>query len=682
MVLQRKQPARHLDFKRRHAGSWTSRCLRARDDKCQSRQSRLCKNRRVLLRDFKVRRFRNVLDSGSIPVETDVTCLVGKNESGKTALLHALERLNPARRASFTLETDYPRWLLVRDRKQSTAEATRPTSAVFELEDTDRAAIEEFVGPGVVKGDTVEISRGYDGTLCLMVSPDESKAVTNLVKKAGASATTKKLLETNSFDGLAGSSNAARESVDLTEKTTQELAALEEGVAELLPESISFEMVMLNFIRDLLPKFFYFGEYSTLPGRVDLRKLAGDQPPASTGLQTAWALLRLAGTDTTRLGEEDYELRVAELEAVSIDLTRQVFAYWTQNTELSVEIDVDKVTEQEPTGETAVARFLDVRVRDQRHGYTGNFGQRSSGFQWFFSFLAAFSEFEAYEGRVIVLLDEPALNLHARAQHDFLRFINERLAPSHQVIYTTHSPFMVETDSLDRVRIVEDKGPDQGAEVSTEVLATDRDSLFPLQAALGYDIAQSLFVGPNNLLVEGTSDFTYLTTMSDHLKAGGRTSLDERLRILPCGGVQNIPTFVALLGAHLEVSVLIDSGTKGAQRLTELASRGLLDPSRLVTVGEVTGSNNADIEDLFEIDDYLLIFNEAMGQNLAAADLPPGDRIVKRIAEKTGVDFEHGGPADHFLRHRDEILPKISPVSLDRFEQLIERINQTLPPTG
>jgi len=77
---------------------------------------------------------------------------------------------------------------------------------------------------------------------------------------------------------------------------------------------------------------------------------------------------------------------------------------------------------------------------------------------------------------VVVLLDQPA------------RFINDRLAPNHQVIYTTHSPFMVETGRLERTRVVEDKGSDLGAEVSTEALATDRDSLFPLQAALGYDI--------------------------------------------------------------------------------------------------------------------------------------------------------------------------------------------------
>jgi hypothetical protein len=214
--------------------------------------------------------------------------------------------------------------------------------------------------------------------------------------------------------------------------------------------------------------------------------------------------------------------------------------------------------------------------------------------------------------------------------------------------------------------------------VTTEVLATDRDSLFPLQAALGYDIAQNLFVGPNNLLVEGTSDFTYLTLISDHLKKEGRTNLDERWRILPCGGVQNIPTFVALLGSHLDVSVLIDSGTQGAQRLTELGKRGLLDPARMVAVGQITGAKNADIEDVFTIDDYLTIFNAAMGESLSESDLPPGDRIVRRLTELRG-DFEHGDPADYFLRHRDELLPKLSSATLENFERLIEQLNNTLP---
>jgi len=371
--------------------------------------------------------------------------------------------------------------------------------------------------------------------------------------------------------------------------------------------------------------------------------------------------------------------RKAELEAVSNELTSQVFEYWTQNKDLSVDIDVDKETRSEPNGRTAVARYLDVRVRDRRHGYTNNFGQRSSGFQWFFSFLAAFSEFENLDAGVIVLLDEPALALHGRAQADFLRFINERLAPSAQVIYTTHSPFMVEVGHLERVRIVEDKGPQVGARATTEVFATDRDSIFPLQGALGYDIAQSLFIGPDNLVVEGTSDFTYLTVISDYLGTLKRSTLDRRWHIRPSGGSSNIPTYVALIGPHLDVTVLVDAGTEGMQRLTNMTKRGILQGQRLITIAEITGTSNADIEDLFSVSDYLMLFNAAKGKPIVTEKkLPPGDRIVKRIANVRGGDFDHGLPADYLLRNRDTVCTRFSEDTLRGFEQLIRRINQTL----
>jgi predicted ATP-dependent endonuclease of OLD family len=74
----------------------------------------------------------------------------------------------------------------------------------------------------------------------------------------------------------------------------------------------------------------------------------------------------------------------------------------------------------------------------------------------------------------------PALGLHARAQKDFLRYIDEQFAPTRQVIYSTHSPFMVQPGQLDRVRMVEDHGREVGSTISSDVLATDPDTLFPL----------------------------------------------------------------------------------------------------------------------------------------------------------------------------------------------------------
>lgn len=683
----------------------------------------------MLLRDFQVFRFRNVIDSEPIPVETDVTCLVGKNESGKTALLQALELLNPARPLDFNIPDQYPRWLLADDRKAGSIESVVAVQAAFDLEEADLAAVEEVVGSGTFKGSAVTVTRDYGGEPSIELEVDEAKAVAGLVKAAGASPALRKRLNTESVVALTASIADVREAAEraeqeqeaakqaeaaaadpvegedategaeegkgaaasqatstpasadalLSEAEVEQLATVESAVAELLADEETLDDRVAAVLLERLPKFFYFSDYSILPGRVDLNELAGGEPPASSELQTAWALLQLASTDTSLVGTEDFELRQAELEAVANKLTKEVSTYWTQNPDLWVSVVADQETVEHPSGPTAVVRFLDFRVTDRRHNYSNNFSQRSSGFKWFFSFLAAFSEFEEREERVIVLLDEPALTLHARAQADFLRFIEERLATTHQVVYTTHSPFMVETGRLERVRIVEDKGPDVGVKVTTEVMATERDSLFPLQAALGYDIAQSLFVGADNLLVEGTSDFTYLTLMSELLASQGRTALDPRWHILPCGGATNIATFVALLGGHLEVTVLVDSGTKGIQRLVEMGRSGQLEPTRLITVGATVGRKNADIEDLFEVDDYLAVFNPALKQKLKASDLPEGDRIVKRLADKLGGDFEHGQPADYLLRHRDEILPTLSETTLDNFERLIEVINTTLP---
>nr|WP_276548236.1 AAA family ATPase [Brachybacterium muris] len=344
---------------------------------------------------------------------------------------------------------------------------------------------------------------------------------------------------------------------------------------------------------------------------------------------------------------------------------------------MRVQFDIDrKIEEIQPHRQAITKTFLDIRVEDTRHAFTNNFGQRSSGFRWFFSFLAAFTEFEGRNEPVVVLLDEPGLTLHARAQGDLLRFINERLASAVQVLYTTHSPFLVEADKIDRVRIVEDGGPQTGATVTQEALSVGESSIFPLQAALGYDIAQHLFIGQTNLLVEGPSDFVYLDAVSRLLRDGERTALDERWRVLPTGGAANIPAFVALMGRSLDVTVLIDSGTEGADRLEKAVDAARLQRNRIVQISEITGRRHSDIEDLFEVDEYLELFNKAFGTSLSAGDLGHGDRIVKRLTDVHEA-YDHYMPADVMLRH-PELRDGLSEETLARFEELFERINSTL----
>lgn len=629
------------------------------------------------LHSFRVTKFRNVVDSGPIIVDPSVTCLVGKNEAGKSAMLQALYLFNPAY-PSDTLDVhdQYPRWLAARDRRTQDLEDVAPISVTFSLEEDDLAAVAERYGQKAISSHELTVARQYGNGTLWTIKYSEAEAIRHLIglmppamQKHVTDVQTlvdlRRAMDNSNDEDISAEDRAAASSVLDKAGLDSEKATVWKGIVDVL--------------KPRLPKFFRFTAYSTLPGRLDFRELASGSTdgPGRSDLQTARALLRLAGTDTEQLGEADYELRRSELEAVQIDLTNQVFEYWRQNPHLEVLIDVDKETIHQQNNTTAVARFLDIRLRDKRTGYSNNFSQRSSGFQWFFSFLAAFTEFESKKEPTVVLLDEPALTLHGKAQADFLRFINERLATASPVIYTTHSPFMVEPARLDRVRIIEDNGPPSGATATIDVLSADTDSLFPLQAALGYDIAQNLFVGPHNLVVEGTSDLIYLSAMSRACEAVGKTQLDSRWRILPAGGATNIPTFVSLIGPHLDVTVLVDSDTKGMQRVTNMVDRQLLAGQRLIFANCATANGQADIEDLFSEGDYLKLYNKTFSTSLKVADLPDGTRIVKRLEASQG-EFDHGRVAETLLRYQPEL--SFSATSLDRFAVLFEKINATLQP--
>ena len=133
-----------------------------------------------------------------------------------------------------------------------------------------------------------------------------------------------------------------------------------------------------------------------------------------------------------------HEAFISELEATSNSITDQFLEYWSTNNNLEIQFEI------QPVGND---KYLNIRIRNTKHRVTLPLKNRSKGFIWFFSFLVWFSKIERHEN-VIILLDEPGLNLHAEAQNDLLRYIDEMLAPKYQVIYTTHSPFMIDPAKL------------------------------------------------------------------------------------------------------------------------------------------------------------------------------------------------------------------------------------------
>ena len=180
-------------------------------------------------------------------------------------------------------------------------------------------------------------------------------------------------------------------------------------------------------------------------------------------------------------------------------------------------------------------------------------------------------------------------------------------------------------------------------------------------------------------MVEGPSDFLFMQTISERLIEDGREGLDKRWSIMPLGGADVIPAFVALLGNHLDVTVVVDSRKEGHQKLTALAKAGFLGEKRIITIGEVADRKMADIEDLFAKDDYVALYNAAFGKKMKAVDLKGTDPIVRQIARNEGVDrYDHNAPAEVLLRERAKRVATLSDETLNAFEALFKRINETL----
>lgn len=653
------------------------------------------------LTSFRVHRYRNVLDSTEVAVEGDVTTLVGMNESGKSTMLDALYRLNPVYGDSFVELDDYPRWRRSRDSRDGNLEEISPIEATFQLTDTDAAALAEQLGEGVVSADTVKVGRRYDGAIWVEVTIDERhllrhvldghRDAESLLEAHDSVAALKVALEIKSKDEAAAAAEADADTAEdeETDDPADDLdAAVDEPVRTSTKDVLGRITARLGAAADpatvakatvleRMPKFFLFSDYQSLDGRVDVAELKNqaDEQPGASPKQTARALLKLANTDVDAITNSNFEASTSELESVSNDLSREMKEYWSTNPDLRIKIVTEPETVSDNRGLHSVVRYLNFRVEDRKHEFTNNFSRRSSGYRWFFSFLAAFSEFETRGEDVVILLDEPGLTLHAKAQRDFLRFINERLAPTGQVIYTTHSPFMVE--EIERVRMVEDRGDDMGSVVSSDAMEVGEDSAFPLQAALGYDLTQNLFIGERNLLVEGPSDLAYLDLISRRLRELGREGVDERWRILPAGGSSNVPAFVSLLGRKVSVTVLLDSGTEGGGKVEAAMNANKIDGGRVVLVSAVLEQRHADIEDLFAAEDYVALYNDALGRSVRVEDLPSHhERILKRLENLGEPKFDHWRPAEVLLRDPSKV-ELLSEVTLFNFEALAKKINTT-----
>jgi AAA15 family ATPase/GTPase len=666
--------------------------------------------------------FKSIEESGTVSIDPDVTVLVGMNEAGKTAFLQALSKTNSIEPSTkFDPVEDYPRKNLTAYLKKHPNEPEVVTRLTYRLADDEAKKINAELNTNLPVGFEFQLDHKYDNSRTIIIKVDERPVIAAMTK--GAS------LSTDATTALKGAA------------TLRDVLTRLEGI-QRTPEDEAFKVLVearvgatdwhnvvtnevWKKIYPMLPRFLYFDDYYALPGKVnlqDLQQRAGQeaQNPAVLEPQhrAVLALLRMADINVADLANPaGYETIKAKLEGISNTITDQVFKFWKQNESLEVEFDI------RPDPKETMAPFnqganLYIRIRNKRHRVTVPFDKRSKGFIWFFSFLVWFDSVQQQQAGaakahdLVLLLDEPGLSLHALAQADFLRYI-DNLSKKHQVLYTTHSPFMIHSDRLNQVRVVEDRDG-KGTIISENLSGYDPKTLFPLQAALGYSIAQNLFIARRNLLIEGPSDLIYLRFFSSLLESERNVALRPEIAIVPTGGLDKVATFVALFGANdLELGVLHDSAGKADPRIASLVQQKLIDEKHVLTYAnfrDVTpsrkGKGNAltpparialkdphpatDVEDLLPVSLYLDLFNAAFANRLGGkqakeADLPKGDRIIARLTDwlvKEGIVLRKDGGFNHYTvaSHLASNPPKVDDETLDRFHVLFETVNALYSP--
>lgn len=287
---------------------------------------------------------------------------------------------------------------------------------------------------------------------------------------------------------------------------------------------------------------------------------------------------------------------------------------------------------------------------------------RSKGKQWHLSFYVKVSARSMENKPNVLLIDEPGLYLHSRAQKDVIKKLEDS-AKTSPVIFSTHSPYLIDTHKLHRIRLV--KREKKGTVVSNNFnIDADKESLTPIITAIGLDVSMGLAIAKdNNILTEGISDYYYLLAFKDILEF----KFKENVHIIPGTGVDKFKLLVPLLiGWGLKFCVVLDSDKAGKD-----AAKMLEENFGKEVVKEVfiSNSKNTSVEDLFSKDDFTNYVSKEENNN-QKKDSSNSQRVA-------GKESKHL-LAKEFYENRDEIKTHLSEETKSNFKALLNHINKSL----
>lgn len=655
---------------------------------------------------FRVQNFRNIDDSGWIPLER-VTNFVGRNESGKTTLLKALHKFNPATPEPYDPQREFPRDRYTRDYVAggSKGDEWPVCSVAFVIPDETRSEISGMFAEGQEPPSEAILTRYYDGSLSfayepaipdLPLSPEPvikalaafSSAARRLPAPApeqeeatvaqrtalttwatGWQDKLKGIVDLGDTDGAKLLETLRSESESKSNPQTADMVeALQEALGPVLNSAKAGPVNdrVDELIEAGLPVLIYFENYGILDSAIWLPRFLEDQKrsPTDARVRTINAMFRHVGLDPKQIADLGNEVaqdqrrqgqqptpemiakdqrhkeeRAIRLNSASLDISKRFSEWWSQRRhKIRYHADGD---------------YFRIWIADDRRPDVEiELEARSKGFQWFFSFYLVFLvESEEGHKNAILLLDEPGMHLHPTAQQELIAFF-EALSEKNPVLYSTHSPFLIDGEHLHRVRpVTEDESGH--SHISVETWPKDRETIFPLQAAAGYAMVRGLFQHRRNVLVEGMSDYYYLHALSQQCAAAKRTCLSGDIYVTACGGTKLVGQFASLfLGQEVRPLVLLDGDDAGRIRHDALMKELYAGhDSAVLMLDEVLGraGQEVEIEDIIGEDILLPAVKTVVGKavKLTEADRQAGSlpSAIKAAAKRQGIDLPDGWKA-------------------------------------
>ncbi|MCF6506851.1 hypothetical protein E9549_05445 [Blastococcus sp. MG754426] len=635
------------------------------------------------LQEFRVQNYKRIADTGWVSAR-DLTVLVGKNEAGKSAILRGLSKVNPSDGEKYDGLREFPR-----SRYSDEYDEDAPVGSVrFLLDDDEREALAEQ-SPLLAEVRSVEVTRKYDNTYLVGFTPHPGQSAVEAHRfRTVAVGALDAFSESFAPDGKGEEFGPLKESLTedlstriqslpttgwattdgiegllkvVTSKITEQwhqtaLAPLTGALRPLLAEARSRAGLPTarSWVVNNMPQFIYFDRYDVLDSAIHIPTFISQlsSAPNQPRVRTTRCLFQHVNLDPKQLHDliptapqphnppahEELQRRADERAILTSSageaMTRRFSEWWLQRRHrFQYRLD---------------GEFFRVWVSDDLDPSPIELDQRSQGMQYFFSFFLVFLvEAEGQHANSILLLDEPGNSLHGTAQAKIIEFLR-KISADNQVIYSTHSPFMIDGDHLEEIRPVWEDPTTGTTKVSEDVWPKDKDALFPLQAALGYTIAQSLFISRRQVLVEGMTDYWILKALDTALAMTGRTALDPDVVLTPAGGASKmVPLASMLVGHQVRVAALLDGDDSG-RREGGKVERALGFENRTIFVADHTHDQNptGEIEDLFPDDYYLAAIKDAYGSgdyrfNADEKAIPNiVDRATAMYARKGKGDFE------------------------------------------